>query len=56
MNSQYIEQYQMITRSSAPQEREYKGPEEQGRSIEICTLLKRTNIEYSNETKYRPKS
>lgn len=53
MNKNYEIQYGKIVKSaySVP----YSTPEEQGRKIQKCSILKSVEIEYSSTRKYRKK-
>ena len=47
-NNLIFKKYIQITDGNVP--RVYKGPEKQGKGIIKCSILKETNLEYSNST------
>lgn len=47
-NDSVIKKYMQITGGNVP--KKYEGSEEQGRRIVRCSILKETNLEYSNST------
>ena len=50
MTEDYMKAYQKITQGFSRPACKYTSPEEQGAAIQKCTLLKSTNLEYSNRT------
>ncbi len=53
-NDLITEEYIQITCGNVPAI--YAGPEEQGKSIVMCSILENTNLEYSNSTSYNRQS
>ena len=53
-NDLITEEYIQITCGNIPAS--YVGPEEQGKSIVMCSSLENTNLEYSNSTSYNRQS
>ena len=49
MNTDYLKEYEVITKG-CPHPPVYISSEKQGESIRRCTILKVTNIGYSNRT------
>ena len=47
----YLEIYQLITQGFQAPERDYTTPEKQGETIQKCSILETTTIQYSNEIK-----
>lgn len=52
MDDQILTVYSKITGGIIPDS--YDGPEEQGKQIVKCSLLKETCLEYSNSTDLKP--
>ena len=50
MGDEYLKAYQLITQGFQAPSHGYTTPEEEGMSIEKCSILQETNVEYSNET------
>ena len=50
MGNEMIENYRKITEGVNWQK--YVGPEEQGKAIKTCTILKRVEIRYSNSSSF----
>ena len=50
MGDEYLEAYQLITQGFQVPARAYTSPEDEGASIEKCSILQETSVEYSNET------
>lgn len=50
MGDEYLNAYQLITQGFQVPSRGYTTPEDEGASIEKCSILQVTNVEYSNET------
>lgn len=50
MGDEYLEAYQLITQGFQVPTRGYTSPEDEGASIEKCSILQETSVEYSNET------
>lgn len=53
MGDEYLKAYQLITQGCQVPTHGYTSPEDEGASIEKCSILQETNVEYSNETTIR---